>query len=170
MAKIEMQGMEAWLSELRKLGEATTPVCEAAVFAGAAVVADAIKQSTQGLDRVTDAEALASYQAGTPTKISVTQKIGLVKSLGITKIRNKYGVISAKVGFDGYNDVRSKRWPHGQPNQMVARSCESGSSAMTKQPFVRPVVKRVQGAAEIEMERAADKKLKEILGGNANGT
>lgn len=170
MAKIEMQGMETWLSELRKLGEATTPVCEAAVYAGAKVVADAIRSSTEGLDTVSDAEALANYQVRTPGKISVTQKIGLVKSLGITKIRNKYGIISAKVGFDGYNDVKSKRWPHGQPNQMVARSCESGSSAMTKQPFVRPAVKRVQGAAEIEMERAADKKLKEILGGNANGT
>lgn len=169
MAKIEMQGMEAWLSELRKLGEATTPVCEAAVYAGAKVVADAIRSSTEGLDTVSDAEALANYQTRTPGKISVTQKIGLVKSLGITKIRNKFGIISAKVGFDGYNDVKSKRWPHGQPNQLIARACESGSSAMTKQPFVRPAVKRVQGAALTEMEIAAEKKMKEILGGNSNG-
>lgn len=169
MAKIEMQGMEAYLSELRKLGEATEPVCKAAVYAGARVVADAIKQEIKGLDRVTDAEAMAAWHQGRPAKISVSQKIGLVKSLGITPIRDKYGVFSAKVGFDGYNDIKSKRWPHGQPNQLIARSCESGSSAMTKQPFVRPTVKRVQGAAELEMERAADKKLKEILGGNSNG-
>ena len=169
MAKIEMQGMEAYLSELRKLGEATEPVCEAAVYAGASVVADAIRSSTEGLDTVSDAEALANYQARTPGKISVTQKIGLLKSLGITPITDKYGVFSAKVGFDGYNDIKSKRWPHGQPNQLIARSCESGSSAMTKQPFVRTAVKRVQGAAELEMERAADKKLKELLGGNSNG-
>ena len=170
MAKIEMQGMEAWLSELRKAGEATAPVCEAAVYAGAKVVADAIRSSTQGLDTVSDAEALANYQAQTPGKISVTQKNGLLKSLGVTPIRDKYGIFSAKIGFDGYNDIKSKRWPHGQPNQLIARACESGSSAMKKQPFVRPTVKRVQGAALIEMERAADQKLKEILGGNANGT
>ena len=169
MAKIEMQGMEAWLSELRRAGEATAPVCEAAVYAGAKVVADAVRQSTEGLDTVSDAEALSNYQARVPGKISVSQKIGLVKSLGITPIKDKFGVISAKVGFDGYNDVKTKRWPHGQPNQLIARSCESGSSAMTKQPFVRTAVKRVQGAALIEMERAADQKLKEILGGNSNG-
>ena len=163
MAKIEMQGMEAWLSELRKLGEATTPVCEAAVYAGAAVVADAIKQSTLGLDRVTDAEALASYQAGTPTKISVTQKIGLVKSLGITKIRNKYGVISAKVGFDGYNDVKTKKFPKGQPNVLVARGVESGSSAKLKSPFVRPAVNRVRSKAEAAMAEAADQEIQKIL-------
>ncbi len=169
MAKIEMQGMETWLSELRRAGEATAPVCEAAVYAGAKVVADAVRQSTEGLDRVTDAEAMAAWHEGKAVKISVSQKIGLVKSLGITPIKDKFGVISAKVGFDGYNDVKTKRWPHGQPNQLIARSCESGSSAMTKQPFVRTAVKRVQGAALIEMERAADQKLKEILGGNSNG-
>ena len=169
MAKIEMQGMEAWLSELRRAGQATAPVCEAAVYAGAKVVADAVRQSTEGLDRVTDAEAMAAWHEKQPTKISVSQKIGLVKSLGITPIKDKFGVISAKVGFDGYNEVKTKRWPHGQPNQLIARSCESGSSAMTKQPFVRTAVKRVQGAALIEMERAADQKLKEILGGNSNG-
>ena len=169
MAKIEMQGMEAYLSELRRVGEATTPVCKAAVYAGAKVAADAIKQEIRGLDSVTDAEAMAAWHEKRPVKISVSQKIGLVNSLGITPIDDKYGVVSAKVGFDGYNDVKTKRWPQGQPNQLIARACESGSSAMLKQPFVRPSVKSVQGAALTEMEIAADKKMKEILGGNSNG-
>lgn len=169
MAKIEMHGMEAYLSELRRVGEATTPVCKAAVYAGAKIVADAIKQEIRGLDRVTDAEAKAAWHEKRPVKISVSQKIGLVNSLGITPIDDKYGVVSAKVGFDGYNDVKTERWPQGQPNQLIARACESGSSAMLKQPFVRPAIKSVQGAALTEMEIAADKKMKEILGGNSNG-
>ena len=169
MAKIEMHGMEAYLSELRRVGEATKPVCKAAVYAGAKVVADAIKQEIRGLDRVTDAEAMAAWHEKRPVKISVSQKIGLVNSMGITPMDDKYGVISAKVGFDGYNDVKTESWPQGQPNQLIARACESGSSAMLKQPFVRPVIKSVQGAALTEMEIAADKKMKEILGGNSNG-
>ena len=68
MAKIEMKGMDAWFSELRRAGEATAPVCKAAVYAGAKVVADAIKQSTQGLDTVSDAQAMANWQAGKPGK------------------------------------------------------------------------------------------------------
>lgn len=168
MAKIEMQGIDAYLSELRKLGEATGPVCEAAVYAGAKVVADAVKQEIKGLDRVTDAEALAAWRDRRPVKISVSQKIGLVKSFGVTPIRNKFGVYSAKIGFDGYNDVKTDRWPQGQPNQLIARSCESGSTAMVKQPFMRTTVKRVQRAAEFAMEQAADKKLKEITGGTNN--
>lgn len=165
MAKIEMRGMEAYLSKLRRLGQATTPVCEAAVYAGAKVVADAAKQSIKSLERVTDAEAMAAWHDGRPVKISVSQKIGLAKSLGITPIRDKYGVVSAKIGFDGYNEIKTDRWPRGQPNQLIARSCESGSTAMVKQPFMRPTVNRVKNDALQAMEQAADRKLKEITGG-----
>lgn len=165
MAKVELKGMEAYLSELRKVGEATGPVCEAAVYAGAKVVADAVKQEIEGLDRVTDAEAMAAWHERRPVKISVSQKIGLKESFGITPIRNKFGIYSAKIGFDGYNDVKTDRWPQGQPNQLIARACDSGSSAMIKQPFIRGPLKRVQHAAEFAMEQAADKKLKEVTGG-----
>ena len=165
MAKVELKGMEAYLTELRKAGEATGPVCEAAVYAGAKVVADAIKQKIKELDRVSDDEALAAYKEQRPVKISVSQKIGLKESFGVTPIKNQYGMYSAKVGFDGYNSVKSKRWPKGQPNQLIARACESGSSAMIKQPFIRTTLKSVQQAAELAMEQEADKKLKEITGG-----
>lgn len=167
MAKVEMRGMDAYLSELRKLGENTAPVCKAAVYAGAKVVADEMKRATQALDRVTDAEAMAAWHEGRPVKISVSQKIGLVKSLGIAPITDKYGVVSTKIGFDGYNDVKTKRWPNGQPNALIALACESGSSAMIKQPFVRPMLKRVEAAALEAMEQAANKKLEKLTGGNS---
>ena len=167
MAKIELQGMDAWISELRKLGENTAPVCKAAVYAGAKVIADEIRQATSGLNRVTDAEAMAAYHEKKPVKISVSQKIGLVKSLGIAPITDKYGIVSTKVGFDGYNDVKTKRWPNGQPNALIARECESGSSAMLKQPFVRPAIQRKKDAALEAMKQAADRELEKLTGGNS---
>ena len=167
MAKIEMRGMDAYLSELRKLGENTTPVCKAAVYAGAKVVADEMKRATQALDRVTDAEAMAAYRERRPTKISVSQKNGLVKSLGIAPIMDKYGVVSTKIGFDGYNDVKTERWPNGQPNALIARACESGSSAMLKQPFVRPAIQRKKDTALEAMKQAADRELEKLTGGNS---
>ena len=159
--------MDAYLSELRKLGENTTPVCKAAVYAGAKVVADEMKRATQALDRVTDAEAMAAYRKRGPTRISASQKIGLVKSLGIAPITDKYGVVSTKIGFDGYNDVKTERWPNGQPNALIARACESGSSAMLKQPFVRPAIQRKKDAALEAMKQAADRELEKLTGGNS---
>jgi HK97 gp10 family phage protein len=165
MAKIEMRGMDAYLSELRKLGENTEPVCKAAVYAGAKVIADEIKQATSGLNRVTDAEAMAAYHEKKPVKISVSQKIGLVKSLGIAPITDKYGIVSTKVGFDGYNDVKTKRWPNGQPNAMVIRSLESGTSFLKRSPVITKAVRKARPKVEETMARAYDKQVRKRIGG-----
>lgn len=168
MAKVEFKGIKDYIKMLEGLGGNAYELCKAATFAGAAVAADEIRKAIDNLDAVSDAEALAAYQERKPTKISVSQKNGLRKALGIAHITNKYGVIGTKVGFDGYNVVTTRRWWNGQPNRLIANACESGSTAMIKQPFVRPAVNRSKNLILFEMERAADKKLKEILGGNAN--
>ena len=165
MAKFEMRGIEKYLNQLRALEKGTDAVCKAAVYAGAKVLADGIKAEILSLDRVTDAEAKAAWREKEPVKISVSQKIGLAKSLGVTPIRDKYGSFDAKIGFDGYNDVKTDRWPQGQPNQLIARACESGTSAMLKQPFIRPTERRLKDEVLRAMEEAADKKTQEILGG-----
>lgn len=166
MAKFEMRGMAAYLRQLEKLGASSTKICKTVVYAGADLVADAIKQELRGLRWVSDAEALAAWQRRTPTYISVSQKIGLVKSFGVAPITNRYGVISTKLGFDGYNDVETRRWPNGQPNALIARACESGNVAMLKQPFMRPAQTKAKAPALDAMKKTADAELKKIVGGN----
>ena len=165
MAKFEFKGIQQYLDQLRSLEKGTDEVCKAALYAGAEVLADGIKESIRSLDRVTDAQAMADWKAGKPSKISVSQKIGLVESMGVTPIRNKYGQYDVKIGFDGYNDVKTDRWPNGQPNALIARACESGSTAIIKQPFIRPTEKRLQSTVYEAMDQAANKKLNEIIGG-----
>lgn len=169
MAKLQMQGISKYIKQLESVAWASKAVCQAAVYKGAEVVADEIKKGIMELETVTDAEAKAAFQKSVPTMISVNQKRGLIDSFGIAPISDKYGVISTKLGFDGYNDIKTERWPNGQPNALIARACESGSTAMIKQPFMRPTEKRVRKRAEEAMEDAADKKLQEILGGKNNG-
>lgn len=169
MAKIKMIGLETYIQQIRTI-EDPAKVCRAAVRAGAGVIADGIRQELESdTIAISDKMALAAYQHKVKTYCSESQKKGMLKGLGISKIRVNKGVYEAKVGFDGYNDVKTKRWPHGQPNALIAQSVESGRTWMIKQPFVRPTVKRLKGIAELEMKRAADQKLKEILGGNRNG-
>lgn len=165
MAKIQMTGMDAYLAELRRLGENTAPVCEAAVYAGAKVVADEIRREIQSLRVVSDKHALAAWQMREPTFLCYTQKKGLLESFGVAPIQNRYGVFSTKCGFDGYNDIHTQRWPNGQPNIVIARACESGSSAMLKQPFMRPTVNKSKARVEQAMAEAADKELKKLTGG-----
>ena len=165
MAKLTMQGISAYTKMLGELDRLSPDVCKAAVFAGAGIVADEVKKSIDGLKRVSDNEALAAFQKGEATYISVSQKNGLREGFGISPIHVKNGYVDARVGFDGYNDIKTKRWPNGQPNIMVAASCERGSSAILKQPFVRPAVNRVRDKAIEAMDEAANKKVKEIIGG-----
>ena len=167
MAKIVMQGMEQYLKQLENVAWATSDICKAVVYRGAAVVADEIKQGIKGLRTVSDAEAKANYQKRQPTLISVTQKRALEDSFGVAPIKDKYGVVSTKLGFDGYNEIKSDRWPNGQPNQMIARACESGSTAMLKQPFMRPAERKSKNEALQAMAKAADEEIKKITGGNS---
>ena len=165
MAKFQMQGINQYLDQLRKLEKGTDTVCKAAIYAGAGILADGIKEAIEDLDTVSDAKAKAAWREGQPTKISVQQKAGLVQSMGVTPIRDKFGNYNAKIGFDGYNNIKTERWPNGQPNALIARACESGTSAMLKQPFIRPTEKRLKNAVYQAMDEAADKETQKIIGG-----
>ena len=166
MAKFQMQGINQYLDQLRKLEKGTDTVCKAAIYAGAGVLADGIRQELKSDTLViSDKAAMAAWNENKPTYISEKQRKGLLESLGVTPIRDTYGSFDAKIGFDGYNDIKTERWPNGQPNALIARACESGSSAMLKQPFIRPTEKRLKNAVYQAMDEAADKETQKIIGG-----
>lgn len=165
MAKFEMRGMDKYLKKLTNIAWATADVCNAAVYAGAKVVADEIKTEIKGLKTTTDGNAMNAWHKGEATYISETQKKGLEKSFGIAPIRDDFGDFNTKLGFDGYNEVKTKRFPNGQPNALIARSCNNGTSAMYKQPFLRRAVDRARKPAISAMDDAANKKIEKIMGG-----
>ena len=167
MAKIVMQGMEQYLKQLENVAWATSDICKAVAYRGAEVVADEIKQGIKGLRVVSDKDALAAARKGEPTRISYSQRKALLESFGVAPIKDKYGAVSTKLGFDGYNEIKTDRWPNGQPNQMIARACESGSTAMLKQPFMRPAERKAKNEALQAMAKAADEEIKKITGGNS---
>ena len=86
----------------------------------------------------------------------------MIESYGIAKIRkNKFGY-NVKCGFDGYNDIVSKRWPNGQPNAMIARSINKGTSFMEAQPFMDTAVSSAEGATVEAMKNQFDHEIEKI--------
>ena len=71
--------------------------------------------------------------------------------------------INVKVGMDGYNSETSKKYPKGQPNALIARSLESGSSFAPKRPFIGPSVNRTKGAAERAIAEKLDDEIKKVM-------
>lgn len=124
-----------------------------AVFEGAGIVADAVRANINGLATSTD-----FHKAVTPK-----QKAGLLAGLGISRMKDEDGFVNVKLGFNGYNDVKNKRYPNGQPNALVARSLEKGTSTAPAQRFVAPAIKRAQNAAENAMKQVVESEIDKIM-------
>lgn len=139
MATFKTQGLDKYVAQLERLGKKTDTVISEAVYEMAKVVADEVKANLIALPSVPDTEGLKAFASEPQQKIPITkaQKWGLVHSFGIASLRNEGGFIHVKIGFDGYNEVKTKTFPNGQPNALIARIIESGSSTREKTPFLR---------------------------------
>lgn len=118
---------------LKTLETDTEYILKTAIWDGANIIAEEIKKNIENLPidhgHGTDSNELQG--------ITQTQKDGLLEGLGMTPFDNDNGFISQKIGFGGYNNLRTKRFPNGQPNNMIARWVESGTSHQRKNAFVR---------------------------------
>lgn len=165
MAKLEFKGMDKYIRQLNNVAWATRAVAKAAVYAGADVVANEIRKGMEGLSTVTNEYAMRCYQLRKPCYISDRQLKALLDSFGVARIQTRRGYINTKLGYDGYNSIKTRAWPYGQPNAMIARSCNNGSTAMIRQPFLDSAVARARDPAIRAMDKAANDKTLEILGG-----
>lgn len=152
MAKIEFSGIDEYSAKLQKLGAAGIGICKAAVYEGADEVADAIRASVQALPTVDEKSAIAAWRSGKPTDgITEAQKQGLLNGLSVAKMQTDGGYVNTRIDFVGYNSVQTRAYPSGQPNAVIARAMESGSSARKKQPFVRKAANAARPRAEARM-------------------
>lgn len=134
---------------------------EKAVKAGAEIVADKIRDNlnalpTEEFRKLNEGEIFRGLPEG--------QKRDLQDSFGLTPIeKDKNGFIHTKAGFDDYGSFPTNEYPEGIPNQLLARSVESGSSVRHKTPFVEPAVKATRKQAVEAMNGVIEDELKSIL-------
>ena len=162
MAKFQFEGVDEYISQLNKLYSDTDKIIGRAIYEGTGVVMKAIKSAIANIN--TDDSHGYGTAENPKTGPTSIQKAGLIHSVGIAKMRNDGGFYNTKIGFDGYNLVQTKRWPQGQPNAMVARSIESGTSWMTKQPFMRKAEQAAKGPCEKVMQETIDLEIDYIMG------
>lgn len=152
------KGIDNYTAELQNLSVSAPRVVGRAIYEGAKIVADEIKKNINNLP-VDD----RSYVEGTRDGPTTLQKKALYSSFGIAALRNDNGFMNVKAGFDGYNKVETTRWPNGQPNAMIARSIEAGSSTIKKHPFVAPAVRATREKAERKMAEVLDSEIKKSM-------
>ena len=160
MATFKFEGVDELVKQYEKLGNKTDEIVGNAVYKGAAVVMRAVESA---VDNITTDNRFGTEDNPINGPSSI-QKEGLRHGLGIAKMRDDNGFRNVKIGFDGYNQVHTKTWPQGQPNMMVARSIESGTSWMRKQPFMRKAEQSSRVKCEQAMSEAVDKAIQNIIG------
>lgn len=159
MAKLKLRGLEEYEKKLLELRNMTKDVIGEAVFEGAAVVADEVRKNIQALpvdDRFVKG---ASSLYG----VSEAQKQGLLDGFGIAPLQDENGYLHVKLGFSGYNSVRTKNFPNGQPNSMIARSVNSGTSFRQRIPFVDTAVASARSQAEDKMKQKLDEAIGDVM-------
>lgn len=153
MAKWKFEGVEELLSYYKELSDDTRECVGKAVYEGAGYVADAVKSATQALP------VNNQYNSGGITSV---QKKGLIDGFGISRMKDDNGYVNVKLGFDGYNGQKTKQYPNGQPNAVIARSVNSGSSFRKKIPFVDNATKAAKARCEEIMKNTVEESIEKI--------
>ena len=128
MATMRFKGLDEYLQKLQRVEKNTPEIVGKVVYGMADIVADAVREEINALPAEPDVEALKAWSKGERAPLTIKEKKGLQESFGITKMLEEDGYYHVKLGFDGYNDIKTKKYPKGQPNVLVARAIESGSS------------------------------------------
>lgn len=166
MAKLSVTGLGNCEKMLNELEGSTRKICGMAIYDGAAVVADKVKQNLQALKTDTEKRAMNDFQNGKKLTLSPLQKQGLIDGMGISKMDYSGGGWNVQISFHGYNKVITKKYPRGQPNILIARSLNKGTSYLNKQPFMTSAVSAARAAAEAAMEARAETEINKITGGS----
>lgn len=159
MAKFQFEGIDNYIAQLEKLYGDTEKIAGKAVYDGAGVV---MKYVLQGIDSIA-VDNRYGTEENPCSGPSSYEKEGLYRSVGIAKARYDGTFYNVKIGFDGYDEIKTKTWPNGRPHSMIARSIQSGTSWMQKQPFMRKAEQAARGPCELAMAEAVEKEIQKIM-------
>ena len=151
--------IDEYIHKLDQMHANTEEMIGRSIFPGAAIVTDAIRAGIEGIP-----EAPSHYARGMKTGLTASQKAGLLDGLGIAVMRNDGGFLNVKVGMDGYNSTVTKRWPKGQPNALIIRALESGTSFQARQPVIAPAIRSSKNAAIQKMKEQFDEETRKVMG------
>lgn len=158
-SRSQVIGFDKFFSQMEKLGDDVDGVCKMAVYNGAKVVADEVKRGIGTIPVYEKAGRNKRYQGAT-----AVEKAGLLESMGISTMRKEDSAWNVTIGFDGYNSDKTAMHPKGKANAMVARAINSGTSWLTKYPFVTRAYAASKGAAEAAMAETIEQEVQKRLG------
>lgn len=152
-------GIDNYIDKIQNCADKTENIIKRSAWEGARVVMDAVKAEAQTIPTHGSTKGSTDIVNG----LTPTQKAGVIASLGIAHFRQDGNFLNVKIGSDGYNTVYTKKYPKGQPNAMLIRSLESGTSFRNPYPFVSRAVSKTRGKSIEAMRKQCDEEIKKIM-------
>ena len=143
-------GADNWIGTIDSLAANADHMSHLAVYGGAGVIADGIREAIKRLP--TRTRQNGHHEKG----VTDVERQGLLDGLGVATHRRQDGKVDTKIAFDGYNAYITEKWPKGHPNSMVARTVEAGTSWLTKTPFIAPTARKLKKEAVAAMQKELD--------------
>lgn len=158
---IKTDGMEELNRMMAQLGERAYDVASGALFDGAGIVADAMKSAinrivTEPFNYVADPDSVGKRYASPDEKAALLGKSGIAK---FDKTGDGVDTVIGVSGAAGYANVGGKP----KAVRLIARSINSGTSFMHKQPVFREAKSRSQSPAQAAIVSKAEQMFNEII-------
>ncbi len=157
-ASVSEKGGTDWILAVSRMRKGSREIIEKALKAGADLLADNLRDEMDSIPVDENYVKNGEMKSG----IKQIQKKGLQDSFGVTPIGARDGVYDVHLGWDGYNGIQSNRWPQGQPNPMIARSVNSGTSFLRAYPFIDRARRKYAKEAEKVMEETIAEEIGKI--------
>lgn len=161
---IKTDGIEELNRMMAQLGERAYDVASGALFDGAGVVADAYTAATNKIVTEPFHYLARPELTGTKRYASPEEKAALQGKSGIAKFDKTGDGVDTVIGISGaagYANVGGKP----KAVRLIARSINSGTSFMHKQPVFRKAASQSSGAAKSAIVSKAEQMFNEIIGG-----
>ena len=155
---ISTEGLTEVSEMLAKLGDRAQEVASGALFDGAGVVADAYRRAVESI-RTEPFRGKRDHRLPSPE-----EKNALIGKTGIAKFSRDGGEVNTVIGISGsagYADIAGNK----RAVRLIARSINSGTSFMQKQPVFRKAVNDSRTAAERAIASRAEKEFEKIIKG-----
>ena len=155
---ISTEGLEELNKMLAQLGDKAQDVASASLYKGAGVVADAFKSATGRIST----EPFRGKQVYGYRLASPEEKAAVIGKTGIAKFRKEGGEVNTLIGVTqdaGYVQLGSRKTPVIE----IARSINSGTSFMHKQPVFRQAASQSAQAAQAAVVAKAEEMFNEII-------
>jgi hypothetical protein len=156
--EMKVDGMAEISDMLEKMAEQAQGVASQAVYVGAGIMAEEIRKGAEGIKTAPFKYAKEGTRLPSPEEKAIVVAAGA----GIAKFDKNGTEVSTSVGYraSGYAELNGKK----KPIPLIVNSINSGTSFMSKQPFVRKAARtggtKAMAAMRDKIENAFEEMIK----------